>query len=99
MVGDVKANPRDFYRFINGNKKDAQGFPPLQKRSGSGVAQSDLEKAEELNRKFMDVFNKDEHNQIPLLDRSAPFMDNICVSKERVTKLLKGIKPIKSFRT
>ena len=23
LVGDVKANPRDFYRYINGRKKDA----------------------------------------------------------------------------
>ena len=28
LVGDVKANPRDFYRYINGQKKDTQGIPP-----------------------------------------------------------------------
>ena len=36
--------------------------------------------------------NKNEHTQIPLLDRYAPFMDNI-VSEEGVTKLLKGLNP------
>ena len=25
LVGDVKANPRDFYRYINSQKKDTQG--------------------------------------------------------------------------
>ena len=31
LVGDVKANPRDFYRYINSQKKDVQGIPPLKK--------------------------------------------------------------------
>ena len=34
LVGDVKANPKDFYRYINSQKKDAQGIPPLKKRNG-----------------------------------------------------------------
>ena len=48
LVGDVKANPRDFYRYINSQKKDTQGIPPLKRKNGKGVAQSDLEKAEEI---------------------------------------------------
>ena len=36
-------------------KKETQGNPPLNKRSGSGVAQSELEKAEEFNGQFKDV--------------------------------------------
>ena len=32
LVGDVKANPRDFYRYINSQKKNVQGIPPLKKR-------------------------------------------------------------------
>ena len=39
------------------------------------------------------MFNKNEHSQVLLLDRSAPFMDNMCVSKEGVAKLLKGLNP------
>ena len=27
LVGDVKANPIDFYRYINSQKKDAQSIP------------------------------------------------------------------------
>ena len=89
LVGDVKANPRDFYRFINSQKKGTQGIPPQKRKNGKGVAQSDLEKAEEFNGQFTDVFNKNENTQVPLLDRSAPFM-NIIVISRGVIKILKA---------
>ena len=97
LVGDVKTNPRDFYRYINSQKKDTQGIPPLKRKNGKGAAQSDLEKAEEFNGQFTDVFNKNEHTQVPLLDRSAPFMNDIAVSKDGVIKLLKGLNPSKAL--
>ena len=97
LVGDVKANPRDFYRYINSQKKDTQGIPPLKRNNGKGVAQSDLEKAEEFNGQFTDVSSKYEHTQVPLLDRSAPFMNDIAVSKDGVIKLLKGLNPSKAL--
>ena len=96
LVGDVKANPRDFYRYINSQKKVTQGIPPLKRKNGKGVAQSDLKKAEEFNGQFTDVFNKTEHTQVPLLDRSAPFVDDV-VSKDGVIKLLKGLNPSKAL--
>ena len=43
------------------------------------------------------MFNKNEHTQVPLLDRSAPFIDDIVVSKDRVIKLLKGLNPSKAL--
>ena len=95
LVGDVKANPWDFYRYINSQKKDTQGIPPLKKRQGGGLAQSDFEQASEFNSQFTDVFTKSEHGQVPLLDRSASFMEDIVVTKEGVTKLLKGLNPSK----
>ena len=36
---------------------------------------------------------KNEHTQVPLLDRSAPFMNDIAVSKDGVIKFLKGLNP------
>ena len=87
LVGDVKANPRDFYRYINSQKNDTQGIPPLKKRNGSGIAQSEFEKAEEFNGQFSDVFTKSEYKQVPVMDRSVPFMHDIVVTKEGVTKL------------
>ena len=74
-------------------------FPPLKKRNGGGVAQSESEKAAEFNGQFTDVFTKSEYNQVPLplLDRSAPFMEDIVVTEEGVTKLLKGLNPSKAL--
>ena len=97
LVGDVKTNPKDFYRYINSQKKDAQGIPPLKKRNGGGVAQSESEKAAEFNGQFTDVFTKSEYSQVPLLDRSASFMEYIVVTKEGVSKLLKGLNPSKAL--
>ena len=45
------------------------------------------------------VFTKSEveHNQVPLLDKSAHFMEDIVVTKKRVTKLLKSLNPSKAL--
>ena len=92
-----KANPRDFYRYINSTKKDAQGIPPLKKRNCGGVAHTESEKAAEFNGQFTDVFTKYEYSVVPFLDRSTPFMKYIVVTKEGVTKLLKGLNPSKAL--
>ena len=75
---------------IYSQEKDTQGIPPLKRRNGKGVAQSDLEKAEEFNGLFTDVFNKNEHTQVKLLDRSAPFMDDSVVSKDGILNFSKA---------
>ena len=43
------------------------------------------------------MFNKNEHTQVPFLDRYAPFMNDIVISKEGVIKLLKGLNPSKAL--
>ena len=37
------------------------------------------------------------NTQVPLLDRYAPFMNDIAVSKDGVIKLLKGLNPSKAL--
>ena len=69
----------------------------MKKRNGSGLAESDFEKADEFNGQFPDVFTKIEHSQVSLLSRKAPFMKDIVVSKGGVTKLLKGLNPSKDL--
>ena len=96
LVGDVNANPRDFYRYINSQKKRCSRYPPLKKRNGSGFAESDIKKADEFNGQFTDVFTKTDYSQVPLLTRKAPFMEDIVVSKEGVTTFLKGLNPSKA---
>ena len=97
LVGDVKANPQDVYWYINGQKKDNQGILPLKRRGGTGITASETEQAEEFNGQFTDVFNKNDHSEVQFLSRSAPFMDDIVVSNEGVTKLLKGLNPSKAL--
>ena len=87
------ANPRDFYRYINGQKKDTQGIPPLKRRNGNGVAES--EQADEFYGQFTDVVNKNAHSQVPLPNRSAPFLNDIVLSVAGV--LLKGLNPSKAL--
>ena len=79
------------------DKKDIQSIPPLMRRNGYGVAESELEQADEFNGQFMDVFNKNEHRQVPLSNRSAPFMNDIVVSAVGITKLLKGLNRSKAL--
>ena len=69
----------------------------MKRKNGKGVAQSEIEKAEEFNGQFMDVCIKNEHTQVPLLDRSAPFMNDIAIYKDGVIKLLKGLNPSKAL--
>ena len=99
LVGDIKVNPKDFYQYINSQQKDSQGIPPLKRRNGSGLAESALEQADEFNGQFTDMFNKSEHTQVPLPNRSALFMEDINISAEEVTKLLKGLNLSKALGT
>ena len=43
------------------------------------------------------MFTKIEHSQVPLLDRLAAFMEDIVVTKEGVTNLLKGLNHSKAL--
>ena len=96
LVGDVKANSRAFYRYINSQKKTIKVFRPLR-GGGTAITASEIEQAQEFNGQFIDVFNKNYHNEVPFLSTSAPFMDGIVVSNEGVTELLKGLNPSKAL--
>ena len=71
-------------------------IPPHKRRGGTGVTASTIEQVEEFYGQFTDVFNKSDHSGVPFLSRSAPFMDDIVVSNEGVTKFLKGLNPSKA---
>lgn len=45
LVGDIRANPRDFHFYINSQKKDPQGIPPLKRRNGISVTETETEQA------------------------------------------------------
>ena len=65
--------------------------------NGNGVAESEVEQADEFNGQCTDVFNKNEHSKVSLPNRSAPFMNNIVVSAVGVTELLKDLNPSKAL--
>ena len=50
LVGDVKANPRDFYQYINSQKKDTQGIPPLKKEEWKGCCSVGSQKGRGIQR-------------------------------------------------
>ena len=56
-----------------------------------------LNRLRKFNGQFTDVFNKSDHSKAPFLSRSATFMDDIVVSNEGVTKLLKGLNTSKAL--
>ena len=97
MVGDSRANPRNFYRYTNSQRKGSKGIQPLKKRDGSGLAECKSDQAEEFNGQFTGRFAQSRFNEVPLLDRSATRMNDIVVSTEGVTKLLKGLNPSKAM--
>ena len=68
-----------------------------KRREGTGITASEIEQAEEFNGQFTDVFNKNDHSEVLFLSRSAPFMDDVVVSNEGVTKLLQGLNPFKAL--
>ena len=43
------------------------------------------------------MFTKSKYSQVPLLDRSAPFMEDSVDTKDGVTELLKGLNPTKAL--
>ena len=49
------------------------------------------------SKQFTDVFTQSRFNEAPLLNRSAPRMNDIAVSTDGVTKLLKGLNPSKAM--
>ena len=97
LVGDIKVNPKDFYRYSNSQRKDNQGISPPKWRNGSGLAESETEQAEEFNGQFTDVFSKTSENEVRLLEKSTPPMSDIHISNEGVIKMMKGLNPSKAL--
>ena len=96
LVGDIKVNPKDFYRYTSSQRKDNQVIPPLKRRNGSNLAESETEQAE-FNGQFTDVFSKTLESEVPLLEKSAPPMSDIHISNEDVIKMMKGLNPSKAL--
>lgn len=95
VIGDVKSNPKPFWKFIASQRKDSQSMPPLRKEQGH-LAESDDEKASTLNQQFCDSFSSESSTSIPFLRRKFPVMPDIKITENGVFKLLSNLKPSKA---
>ena len=78
-------------------RKDNQDIPPLKRRNGSGLGESETEQAEEFHGQFTDVFSKTSESEVPLFEKSAPPISDIHISNEGVIKMMKGLNPLKAL--
>ena len=88
FIGDIKVNPKNFYRYTDSQRKDNEGMSPLKRRNSSGLAESETEQAEAFNGLFTNVFSETSESEVPLLGKSVlppppPPMSDIHVSNER----------------
>ena len=89
-------NPKAFYKYVNSRRKVSTGISNLKRDDGT-FAESDSEKAEDLNSFFKDVFVKENICNIANFpDRSGITVDNIIINEEIVMKLMKNLNVNKS---
>ena len=96
LVGDVKANPRDFYRYFGSQKKTIKVFCPLKEEEKLVSQLQKLNRLRNLMVSLRMCSTKVIILRSQFLSRSAPFLDDIVVSNEGVTRLLKGLNPSKA---
>lgn len=94
VIGDVKSDPRAFYRFIKSKRTDPVGISCL--RSGGDVLLADIDKANCLNNYFASVFTVESIAAVPIKGNSTPSMPDIQVTSPGVLKLLVNLDVKKS---
>ena len=93
----MRKDCKPFWRYINNQKADKQGIPPLV-TTDQKVANSDEEKAETLNNKFTSVFTRTEYPSIPLNTPTVKTPE-IFITKKGVEKILKCHPSLHTQRT
>ena len=59
IIGDVRSNPKLFWKLIAAQRKDSQSLPPLQTQQDL-LAESDFDKARILNQQFCQNFSSED---------------------------------------
>ncbi len=96
LAGEVKQNPKGFFKYARSKLKTKVPVADLLKPDGS-TTQSDTEKAETLNNFYSSVFTNEDTDNIPPFElRSNVSIDALHTSPEEVLKKLKDLKPDKS---
>ena len=97
LAEQVKGNPKSFWKYVRSKTKVKSGISDLQKEDGS-LTQTDVEKAELLNKFFASVFTDENLSYVPDPDyqHNAKKLEDINISREDVLKKLKNLKPSKA---
>jgi len=94
IIGNVKSDPRNFYRFIKSKKSDPVGIPSL--KSNGNIITDDHAKAECINNYFASVFTHENLDTIPSPTKRLQSMPDIEITTPGVLKLLANIDVRKS---
>ncbi|CAH1277366.1 Hypp9585 [Branchiostoma lanceolatum] len=97
LVKDIKNNPKSFWKYTKSRLHVRQKVGALVRSDGS-TAQTDQEKAEELNNFFASVFTSEDLSTIPRVDarQSETTLGSLEVTEEAVRKKLEALNPNKS---
>ena len=95
LIGDISKDAKPFWRYVNNQKADKQGIPPLVKDDNTR-AETDIDKAEALNAQFSSVFTETEYESVPIKLPSQK-MSDIKIEKKGVINILKSLNATKAM--
>jgi len=95
IIGNIKTDPRKFYRFIKSKRCDPVGVPVLH--DNDHTLHADVDKAHCLNTYFSSVFTIENTDTVPSCQMECPKMENnIVITAAGVHKLLANLDGSKS---
>ena len=92
IAGEIKSNPKQFWRYVNSKSPKSRDLPTMQDQEGVKYT-SDEDKAELFNQYFANVFTKEDRTLIPALP-TEPFdssIDSIEINPPLVEKYLRKL--------
>ena len=97
LAGDIKLNPKSFWKYVRTKTKVKAGISDLEKDDGS-FAHTDKDKADVLNVFFSSVFTKEDMSDIPVPEQKydGDMLEELQISDEEVIEKLINLNPSKS---
>ena len=90
-------NPKPFWNYIKQKRRDNVGIAPLKTADGQGLTSDSKTKADLLNAQFKSFFTKDDFSgALEFEGVPQPSIDNLTVTAEGLTKLLKNLNTKKA---
>ena len=97
IAGEAKRNPKAFYRYARSKMKTKSTVGDLERLDGT-MADTDVQKAEVLNRFFASVFATEGEGDIPQFERRTYNTElvDLPITKEDIERILKTLDTSKS---